>query len=216
MSARESGFFITLEGGEGAGKSTQITLLAEALRPLGRDVVMTREPGGSPGAEAIRGLILTGGFDFSSVTEALLFSAARRDHLEKTVRPALARGAIVVCDRFSDSTRAYQGASGQVDPAIITALEQIAVETTRPDLTLILDVPAALGLERATARRGQAAADRFEREALAFHEKLRAGFLAIAEQEPERCVVIDASRSREDIAANIHAIVLERLGLATS
>ena len=214
--APESGFFITLEGGEGAGKSTQIALLADALRAAGRDVVVTREPGGSAGAEAIRGLILNGGFGFSALTEALLFSAARRDHVEKTVRPALARGAIVLCDRFADSTRAYQGASGNVDPAIIAALEAIAVETTRPDLTLIFDVPPAIGLQRANIRRGAAHADRFESEALTFHEKLRAGFLAIAQAEPERCVVIDADRPVDEMAADILAHVSQRIGFYPS
>lgn len=207
-----SGFFITLEGGEGAGKSTQIQLLASALRDAGHEVVVTREPGGSSGAEAIRGLILTGGFGFSAVTEALLFSAARLDHLEKTIRPALQRGAVVLCDRFFDSTRAYQGASGAADPAILSALETIAVGATRPDLTLIFDLPPADGLRRAAARRGQGQADRFESEALGFHEKLRAGFLAIAQHEPERCRVIDAARPVEAIAGDVKAIVLAKLG----
>lgn len=208
----ESGYFITLEGGEGAGKSTQIRLLADALRASGHDVVITREPGGSPGAEAIRALILTGGYGFSAVTEALLFSAARLDHLEKTIRPALARGAIVLCDRFADSTRAYQGASGAADPSIIAALETIAVGATRPDLTLILDLPPAEGLKRAAARRGAGDADRFESEALGFHEQLRAGFLAIARDEPQRCVVVDAKRDVNAIAADLLRIVLERVG----
>lgn len=208
----ESGFFITLEGGEGAGKSTQIQRLAAALRQHGRDVVVTREPGGSPGAEAIRGLILNGGFGFSAVTEALLFSAARLDHLEKTIRPALARGAIVLCDRFFDSTRAYQGASSGADPAILTALEAIAVGTTQPDLTLIFDLPPATGLKRAAERRGLGGVDRFESEALAFHEKLRAGFLAIAAAEPHRCVVIDADRPVEAIASDIKTIALQKMG----
>ena len=202
---------MTLEGGEGAGKSTQIRLLADALSAAGRDVVMTREPGGSLGAEAIRGLILTGGHSFSSLTEALLFSAARTDHLEKTIRPALARGAVVLCDRFSDSTRAYQGASGGTDPSVLEALESIAVGMTRPDLTIILDLPAEEGLKRAAARRGNGVVDRFEGEALAFHEKLRAGFLEIAQEEPQRCVLIDASRPVEVIAADLRSIVLKRL-----
>jgi dTMP kinase len=211
-----SGFFITLEGGEGAGKSTQIQVLAATLRDAGYAVVVTREPGGSPGAEAIRGLILNGGFGFSSATEALLFSAARLDHLEKTIRPALARGAIVLCDRFFDSTRAYQGASGGTAPSILTALETIAVGTTRPDLTLILDLPAEMGLKRAHERRGAGVADRFEGEALSFHQKLRSGFLDIARQEPERCVVVDAARPVEAVAADIKAIVLSGLGARVS
>lgn len=207
-----TGFFITLEGGEGAGKSTQINRLADALRAAGRDVVVTREPGGSPGAEAIRALILNGGHGFSAVTEALLFSAARLDHLEKTIRPALARGAIVLCDRFADSTRAYQGASGQADPAIIAALEAIAVGATRPDLTLILDLPPEEGLRRAALRRGNDSADRFESEALGFHEKLRDGFLSIARAEPQRCVVIDAARDVDAIAQDLARIVQQRSG----
>ena len=211
-----SGFFITLEGGEGAGKSTQIQVLAAMLRDAGCEVVVTREPGGSPGAEAIRGLILNGGFRFSPVTEALLFSAARLDHLEKTIRPALARGAIVLCDRFFDSTRAYQGASGGAAASVLAALETIAVGTTRPDLTLILDLPAEMGLKRAHERRGAGVADRFEGEALSFHEKLRAGFLDIARQEPERCAVIDAARPVEDVAADIKSIVLSCLGARAS
>lgn len=208
-----AGFFITLEGGEGAGKSTQIQCLADALRKAGHDVVVTREPGGSPGAEAIRGLILTGGYGFSPVTEALLFSAARVDHLEKTIRPALARGAIVVCDRFADSTRAYQGASSGADHGIVDALEHIAVGSTQPDLTLILDLPAAEGLARAALRRGGDQPDRFESEAVAFHDKLRASFLAIAESEPERCVVIDASQSIDVMAQQIQAIVFNKIAV---
>ena len=211
-----SGFFITLEGGEGAGKSTQIQLLAAALRAMGRDVLVTREPGGSPGAEAIRGLILNGGFGFSSVTEALLFSAARLDHLEKTIRPAIARGAIVLCDRFFDSTRAYQGASGGTAPSVLAALETIAVGVTRPNLTFILDLPAEIGLKRAHERRGAGVADRFEGEALSFHEKLRSGFLHIAQNEPQRCVVVDAARSVEVVAADIRSIVFSCLGARTS
>lgn len=206
-----AGFFITLEGGEGAGKSTQIQRLAAALRAASHDVVVTREPGGSSGAEAIRGLILSGGHGFAPVTEALLFSAARLDHLEKTIRPALARGAIVLCDRFADSTRAYQGASGGADPAILDALEKIAVGSTQPDLTLILDLPAAEGLHRAALRRGAEHADRFESEALGFHEKLRKGFLAIAAQDTQRCVIVDATGSIDQIAETIHAIVFEKI-----
>lgn len=214
FSAPHGGFFITLEGGEGAGKSTQIQRLADALARSGRDVVVTREPGGSPGAEAIRSLILSGGHGFSPVTEALLFSAARVDHLEKTIRPALARGAIVLCDRFADSTRAYQGASGGAHISVLDALESIAVGSTHPDLTLILDLPAAEGLRRATLRRGAGQADRFESEALSFHEKLRTGFLAIARDEPARCIVVDASGPVDHIAAAIQAIVFERIGHA--
>ena len=182
------GRFITLEGGEGAGKSVQARRLAARLREAGLGVVLTREPGGSPGAEALREVILSGGAArFGAIGEAMLFSAARIDHIDATIAPALRRGEWVVCDRFLDSTRAYQGAAGRLDPALVASLERVAVGACRPDLTLVLDLPAAEGLARAAARRGEAAADRFEREGLAFHETLRRAFLAIVEAEPERC-----------------------------
>ena len=151
--------------------------------------MLTREPGGSPGAEALREVILSGRrARYGAVGEAMLFSAARIDHIDATIAPALKRGEWVVCDRFLDSTRAYQGAGGELDPALIASLERVAVGACRPDLTLVLDLPAAEGLARAAARRGAAAADRFEGEGLAFHETLRRAFLAIVEAEPERCV----------------------------
>ena len=167
------GRFITFEGGEGAGKSTQLKRLAARLEAAGREVVATREPGGSPGAESIRDIVLKGEADrWSPVTETLLMYAARRDHVERVIRPALERGAFVVCDRFADSTRAYQGAAGGTDPALIAALETHILGGTRPDLTLIFDLPVELGLERAVARPG--AEMRFESKGMAFHERLRA------------------------------------------
>lgn len=205
------GYFITFEGGEGSGKSTQIRRLAERLKPGGREVVLTREPGGTPGGEEIRNLILNGAVDrWSPVSEALLMSAARRDHLERVIRPALERGAVVLCDRFADSTRAYQGSGGAVNPAFIDSLERFVVEDTRPHLTLILDLPVAEGLARAGARGGEA---RFESKGLAFHERLRTAYLAIAEAEPKRCQVIDATGTQDQVAAAIDAALADRIGL---
>jgi dTMP kinase len=193
------GRFITFEGGEGAGKSTQVRLLAERLRALGREVVATREPGGSPGAEALRDLVVTGAVDrWSPLSETLIFYAARRDHVERLIRPALERGAWVVSDRFADSTRAYQGAAGGVDPAFIGELERVALGPTRPDLTLILDLPAADGLAR-VGRRGDDET-RFENKDQSFHDRLRAEFLTIAEREPQRCAVIDATAPAAEVA----------------
>ena len=205
------GRFITFEGGEGAGKSTQLKRLAERLRARGLEVVATREPGGSPGAEAIRELVLNGAADrWSPVTETLLMYAARRDHIERVIAPALARRAWVVCDRFADSTRAYQGAGGGTDPALIAALESQVLGEARPDLTLIFDIAPEAGLERAQARGGEM---RFESKGLAFHQRLRQGFLAIAEAEPERCARIDAAGSMEAVEAAVWAAVAARLGL---
>jgi len=206
------GRFITFEGGEGAGKSTQVQRLAARLKGGGRDVVTTREPGGSPGAESIRDIVLRGDADrWSPVTETLLMYAARRDHIERVIRPALERGAWVICDRFADSTRAYQGAAGGVDPAFITALETHILESTRPDLTLVFDLPAETGLERAHARAG--AEMRFESKGMAFHERLRAGFQAIAASEPDRCAVIDATASMDAVEAAVWAAVEARLAV---
>ena len=200
------GIFITFEGGEGAGKSTQIRRLAERLRAGGRDVVLTREPGGSPGAESIRELLLNGETDrWSPLTEALLMNAARRDHIERVIAPALARGTVVLCDRFADSTRAYQGAGGAVDPNVIAQLEAAVVGEMRPDLTLIFDLPVAEGLRRALSRNG--GEERFEAKGEAFHERLRAAYLAIARSEPDRCVVIDAAASLDAVEAAIATAV---------
>lgn len=207
-----TGLFISFEGGEGAGKSTQIRLLAAALQRLGHDVLMTREPGGSPGAEAVRHVLLSGAAEaFGTRMEAILFAAARNDHVEEVIRPALMQGRIVLCDRFMDSSRVYQGVTGNLEPVFIEALQRIAVEGVVPDCTLILDLPASVGLERAR-RRGAAVAagtepDRFEREEMETHEKRREAFLDIAAREPERCRVVNALQPPEAIAEEIIAIV---------
>lgn len=212
-SSAGSGRFITFEGGEGAGKSTQVRRLAERLAERGLDVVTTREPGGSPGAEIIRHVLLAGAAKpLGPLAEATLFAAARADHLDVTIRPALARGAWVICDRFADSTRAYQGAQGQVDAKLLEALEAATVGETRPDLTILLDLPAEEGLARAAARSG-AGADRFESEDLTFHRNLRAAFRDIAAREPARCVVIDAGAPPERVAEAVWQAVSERLVL---
>lgn len=206
------GRFITLEGGEGAGKSTQIRLLAEALRTAGIDVVTTREPGGSPGAEAVRDLLVNGDPGrWLPVSEAMLLSAARHDHVLRTIRPALDAGRWVLCDRFADSTMAYQGFGHGLDHGVLTALRDIAVGDTRPDLTLILDIDPAQGLARAAARRG--GEDRYERMQVAFHERLRKGYQAIAKAEPSRCTLIDASTGIDTIQAAIRTAVTDRLGV---
>ena len=206
------GRFITFEGGEGGGKSTQIRLLAERLRALGRQVVTTREPGGSPGAEALRELLVKGAADrWSPLSETLILYAARRDHVERVIRPALECGADVLSDRFADSTRAYQGAAGGVDPAFIGELERVCLGDTRPDLTLMLDLPVEEGLRRA-GRRGDDE-DRFEGMAASFHQRLRAEFLAIAAAEPQRCVVIDAAPHLDEVSAAIWTAMTARLAL---
>lgn len=206
------GRFITFEGGEGSGKSTQIGLLAQRLRALGLDVHVTREPGGSPGAEIIRHVLLAGGGKpFGPEAEAILFAAARDDHVTTVIRPALARGAWVLCDRFIDSTRVYQGALGGVDRAFLHALERLTVGDTFPDLTFVLDVPAKIGLKRAAQRRGKAAADRFETEALDFHQKLREAYKELADNEPERCIRINANAKVDKVADSIWGEVLARL-----
>jgi dTMP kinase len=206
------GRFITFEGGEGVGKTTQIRRLAQALNASGIETVLTREPGGSPGAEVLREVLLSGGAKpFGPFAETILFSAARIDHLETKIRPALERGAWVLCDRFLDSTRAYQGVLGQVEPGLIRTVERIVVGATMPDLTIILDLPAREGLARARARSGQV--DRFESEGLVFHERVRHAFQALAAAEPERCVLVDAMRPADAIAAEIFEVVRTRLGL---
>jgi len=208
------GRFITLEGGEGAGKSTQIRLLAEHLRARGLEVVTTREPGGSPGAEAIRGLLVSGDTGrWRPLTEALLLNAARHEHLHATILPALERGAWVLCDRFADSTFAYQGAGHGLDTAPLNALHALSVGEIRPDLTLILDLPPDAGIAR-TRGRG-CAEDRYERMDLSFHQRLRQGFLAIAAAEPERCAVIDAAQALAAVQAAIRDTVARRLGDAS-
>lgn len=208
------GRFITFEGGEGAGKSTQIRLLAARLQQAGIDVVVTREPGGSPYAEEIRAFILSGqARDLGPMAEALLFSAARIDHIDTLMQPALQAGKWVLCDRFADSTRAYQGANGGLGDALTLKLETVTLAGVRPDLTLILDLPPAIGLERAAVRREAGAApDRFESEGLGFHARLRKAFHQIAGAEPERCVLINANRSIAEVEAEIFRIVDKRLG----
>ena len=210
---RRRGRFITLEGGEGAGKSTQQRLLMQRLEGAGIAVIGTREPGGSPMAEELRTILLSGAAaPFGTTAEALLFSAARIDHLDTKIRPALARGTWVVCDRFSDSTRAYQGALGNIDPRLIVALERVTLGPTRPDLTLVLDLAPEIGLARALARRGLAAvADRFEAEDLAFHSALRTTFREIAAREPKRCALVNASSGPEAVAAQVWDAVSGRL-----
>ncbi|MET2826824.1 dTMP kinase [Mesorhizobium shangrilense] len=212
-----SGFFITFEGGEGAGKSTQIERLARKMRAKKYDVVVTREPGGSPGAEAVRHVLLSGAAEpFGPRMEALLFAAARSDHVEQVIRPAVERGSIVLCDRFMDSSRVYQGVTGNIDPAFMDALEKVAVNGMVPDMTLIFDIDPTEGLRRATVRRGtEAAADRFEKETLAIHQRRRAAFLAIAAAEPERCIVIDASGDPDTVENVVTAAVFAALETRT-
>jgi dTMP kinase len=193
-------YFITFEGGEGSGKSTHSRKLAERLRSLGRAVTLTREPGGSPGGELIRKLLVSGETNrWSPEAETLLNYAARDAHLRQTIRPALAAGDIVICDRFIDSTRAYQGYAGGCDLGFIDTLERQIVGTDRPQLTLIFDVDAELGLERA-GRRKDSTENRFERKGLAFHQRLREGFHKIAAADSGRCRIIVASGSIDETA----------------
>jgi dTMP kinase len=207
------GTFITLEGGEGVGKSTQARLLAETLEAAGRRVVVTREPGGAPGAEEIRALLVTGGTGrWSPMTETLLHYAARRDHLDNTVLPALDQGSCVVCDRFADSTMAYQGYGHGLGRAVVSDLHRLVVGSFAPDLTLIFDLPVDVGLGRAGVRAGASGEDRYERMDPAFHRRLRAGFLDIARLEPRRCVLIDADRPIEDVHRSVVDAVADRLG----
>ena len=213
---RTAGRFITLEGGEGAGKSTLAKALAARLSETGLTVDLTREPGGSPKAELMREALLGGRIKpHGAFAEALMFSAARIDHIDQRIRPALARGDWVICDRFIDSTRVYQGALGELAPAKLAALEEVAIAGLRPDLTFILDLPPETGLARAALRRSPGeATDRFESEALSFHRGLRQAFLAIARAEPERCVVLDASQSADVVAAAAWEALSSRLAAA--
>ncbi|MBN9268691.1 MAG: dTMP kinase [Mesorhizobium sp.] len=211
------GFFITFEGGEGAGKSTQIERLARKMRAKKYDIVVTREPGGSPGAEAVRHVLLSGAAEpFGAKMEAFLFAAARSDHVEQVIRPAVERGAIVLCDRYRDSSRVYQGVTGGIDVDFMDALEQVAINGMVPDMTLIFDIDPAEGLRRATVRRGgEAGADRFEKETLAIHRKRREAFLAIAAAEPDRCIVIDASGDPDMVENVVTATVFAALEART-
>ncbi|MGZ8330641.1 MAG: dTMP kinase [Rhodoplanes sp.] len=207
------GKFITFEGGEGTGKSTQASLLAGRLKGLGIEVVLTREPGGSAGAEVIRHVILSGAAKpLGPDVEAVLFAAARADHLDQVIRPALERGAWVVCDRFVDSTRVYQGALGQVDPRLLRGLERVTIGAAVPDLTVILDIAPEIGLQRARSR--GANADRFENEGQDFHEQLHAAYREIAAREPGRCILIDADAAEGKVAEEVWDAVRRRLGSA--
>jgi dTMP kinase len=211
MTAR--GRLITIEGGEGAGKSTQVGLLLAALGHAGIAATRTREPGGSEGAEAIRRLLLDGATErWDAVGEALLLYAARRDHVVRLIAPALDRGIWVVCDRFADSTLAYQGYGRGLPLADLLALHRLVLDDFAPDLTLILDLPVADGLARASRRSGNA--DRFERLDVAFHERLRQGFRQIAADHPERCLLIDADGDQDSVHRAVLAAVAARLGLA--
>ena len=211
------GRFITLEGGEGTGKSTHAALLAQKLRSLGIGVVLTREPGGSPGAEIIRHVLLSGAAKpLGPAAEAILFAAARDDHVRNTILQALTRGRWVICDRFTDSTRVYQGELGGVDDQLLRALERVTVGDLKPDLTFVLDVPADVGMSRAEKRRGDGTGDRFESESKEFHDKLRDAFRMLALIEPNRCVLIDASGTRLEVADQIWNVVNKRLDPATA
>jgi dTMP kinase len=210
------GRFITIEGGEGAGKSTQIRALADWLRQSGLDVLTTREPGGSPGAEAIRKLLVEGAIDrWDAMTEALLHFAARRDHLVRTVWPALERGQWVISDRFADSTMAYQGYGHGLGRAPVEQLGATTMGDFKPDLTVIMDIPVEMGLKRALARHGaqQAAETRYENMDLQFHIRLRQGFIDIALREPRRCRIVDASADIDQVQARIREAVTAVLGV---
>ncbi|MBI1203025.1 MAG: dTMP kinase [Rhodopseudomonas sp.] len=209
------GKFITFEGGEGSGKSTHAEALAKRLTARGIRVVRTREPGGSPGAEIVRHILLSGmAKPLGAEAETILFAAARADHVHATIAPALAAGQWVICDRFIDSTRVYQGALGKVDIKLIRGLERVAVGDMMPDLTVLLDVPADIGMARAKLRRGVEAADRFEAEAFEFHEAVRKAFLILAEREPDRFVVVDGRPALDVVTERTVQAVERRLSTA--
>ena len=211
------GRFISFEGGEGSGKSTQIKKLAERLEAAKLRAIVTREPGGSPGAEVIRHLVLSGmGKLLGAEAETLLFAAARDDHVRTVILPALSQGTWVLCDRFSDSTRAYQGRLGKVAPAVLNAMERVTIGDLKPDLTIILDVPVEVGLKRAAARRGQGLPDRFESESVRFHQELREAYREIAAADPERCVLIDATPDPNTVAAAILTALRDRFFAANA
>ena len=208
----DTGRFITFEGGEGSGKSTQAGILANRLTRAGRKVFATREPGGSPAAEEIREALLSGRVSqFGPLAEAVMFAVARADHIDNAIGQALHEGKWVVCDRFFDSTRAYQGATAGVPRGLINALERLTVGGLSPDITFILDIPPEQGLARAAQRRADAAPDRFENQELMLHERIRRAFLDIADEEPDRCVVIDASQPEAMVAEDVWEVVLQRL-----
>src|SRR5438552_8363558 len=205
------GKFISFEGGEGSGKSTQIKLLAQRLEAAKLRAILTREPGGSPGAEIIRHLVLSGmGKLLGPEAETLLFAAARDDHVRTVIRPALNQGIWVLCDRFSDSTRAYQGSLGKVSPDVLNAMERVTIGDLKPDLTIILDVPVEVSMQRTAKRRGSGAPDRLEAEDLRFHQESRDAYRQIAAAEPERCVLIDANADANTVAARIWAVLRDR------
>jgi dTMP kinase len=205
------GKFVTFEGGAATGKSTQIKTLAERLNGAELRTIVTREPGGSPGAEIIRHLLLSGmGKLLGPEAETLLFAAARDDHVHTVIEPALDQGIWVLCDRFFDSTRAYQGRLGKVDPGVLNALQRVTIGDLKPDLTIILDVPVEVGMQRAAARRGAGAPDRFEAEDVKFHEGLRDAYRQIAAAEPQRCVLIDANAAPGVVAARVWTAVRDR------
>jgi dTMP kinase len=206
------GRFITFEGGEGSGKSTQIRKLAERLDAAKLRAIVTREPGGSPGAEIIRHLVLSGmGKLLGHDAETLLFAAARDDHVRTVIQPALAQGIWVLCDRFFDSTRVYQGTLGQVSPTLLNAMQRVTIGDLKPDLTIILDVPVEVGLQRAALRRGSGAPDRFEAEDVKFHQDLRDAYRQIAAEDPARCVLIDATADPDTVAAHIWTALHDHL-----
>jgi len=205
------GRFITFEGGEGSGKSTHIKMLAERLNAAKLRTIVTREPGGSTGAEIIRHLVLSGmGKLLGPDAETLLFAAARDDHVATVIKPALNQGIWVLCDRFSDSTRAYQGRLGKVAPEVLNAMERVTIGDLKPDMTIILDVPVEVGMQRAAKRRGTGAPDRFEAEDVRFHQELRDAYRQIAAVEPQRCVLIDANAEANTVAAKIWAALRDR------
>jgi dTMP kinase len=211
------GGFITFEGGEGSGKSTHIKILAERLNAARLRTIVTREPGGSPGAEIMRHLVLSGmGKLLGPEAETLLFAAARDDHVRTVIKPALGQGIWVLCDRFSDSTRAYQGSVGRVAPEILNAMERVTIGNLKPDLTFILDVPVEIGMQRAAKRRGSGAPDRFEAEDVNFHQKLRDAYREIATSEPQRCVLIDANADPGTVAAKIWAALRDHFSASNS
>ncbi len=212
------GKFISFEGGEGSGKSTQIRMLAERLAAAKLRAIVTREPGGSPGAEIIRHVVLSGmGKLLGPDAETLLFAAARDDHVRTVIQPALSQGTWVLCDRFSDSTRVYQGRLGNVPLSVLNAMQRVTIGDLKPDLTIILDVPVEIGLKRAAARRGAGTPDRFEAEDVKFHQELREAYRQIAAENPGRCVLIDATPSPDVVAAQVWTALRDHLfAMATS
>jgi dTMP kinase len=206
------GKFISFEGGEGSGKSTQIRKLADRLEDVKLRAIVTREPGGSPGAEIIRHVVLSGmGKLLGPEAETLLFAAARDDHVHTVIQPALSQGIWVLCDRFSDSTRAYQGRLGQVAPGVLNAMQRVTIGDLKPDLTIILDIPVEIGLKRAAARRGNGVPDRFEGEDVKFHQDLRDAYRQIAAEDPKRCELIDANADADTVAGRVWKALRDHL-----